>query len=306
LAVAHEEITASQVGQFPLYVFTEERIFALEAGSGETLYSRVVPVSAEVCINKNVLQTKFGILFAAASGLKIISGRTIADISDVIEKNLDLNVRLQAGAVPSPYMQVLSNVTLVVLANNLSAAVFDEYMKEAVMGYDINNNEIIVSNSAYDYSYVYEISGRMWHKITEAFDMLTYGIGLTKADGNGKRNAVNLKEETDEEVDILVQTRPIKLDSYFFKLLRRIALRGEISPAKGRLFGFYSFGSNNLRNYRMTSAKQYGNYFGVLFTERVRQWHRYYVIMCAGKISRSSSISHFEIEGEEKINTRDR
>ncbi|MDR0755102.1 MAG: hypothetical protein LBF04_06915, partial [Prevotellaceae bacterium] len=37
LAVAHEEITASQVGQFPLYVFTEERIFALEAGSGETL-----------------------------------------------------------------------------------------------------------------------------------------------------------------------------------------------------------------------------------------------------------------------------
>jgi hypothetical protein len=306
LAVAHEEITSSQVGQYPLYAFTTERIFALEAGSGATLYGRVVPVSAEVCINKNVLQTKMGIVFVAASGLKVISGRTILDISDVIEKNLDLNVRVQTGTNPSPYIQALSNSSLVVMNNNLSAVVFDEYMKEAVFGYDINNNEIIVSNSKYSYSYIYELNSRIWHKITEAFDMLSYGIGLTKADAAGLRNVVNLKEETGETAEVLIQTRPINLDSYSFKAIRRLAVRGEISPVAGSHFGFYSFGSNNLRNYIMTSAKQSGNYFGVLFAERVQKWHRYYVILCAGKVFRNSAISHFEIEGEEKINSRDR
>ncbi|MDR2065729.1 MAG: hypothetical protein LBP85_08505 [Prevotellaceae bacterium] len=306
LAVAHEEITSSQVGQFPLYVFTEERIFALEAGSGDVLYGNVAPVSAEVCINKNVLQTKLGILFVAASGLKVISGRTIVDISDVVEKNLDRNVRIQQGASPSPYEQALSNSALVMLYNRLSAVVFDEYLKESIFGYDINNNEIIISNGKYDYSYVYEINNRIWHKITEVFDMFSYGIGLTKADAGGKRNVADIRVETGDWADVLVQTRPMKLDSYAFKAIRRMAVRGEINPAKGTLFGFYSFGSDNLRNYRMTSAKQCGGYFGVLFNERTRQWHRYFVILCAGKISMDSSISHFEIEGEEKINTRDR
>jgi hypothetical protein len=306
LAVAHEEITSSQVGQFPLYVFTEERIFALEAGSGNVLYGRTVPVSAEVCINRNVLQTKLGILFIAQSGLKVISGRDIADISDVIEKNLDVNVRVQSGQTPAPYEQVLSNSALVMLYGRLSAVVFDDYMKGAALGYDINNNEIIVSNSAYDYSYVYELNNQMWHKITESFDMFSYGLGLTKADAGGKRNVVDIREETGNDTEVLIQTRPVLMGSYAFKLIRRMAVRGEINTAKGAVFGFYSLGSDNLRNFKMTSAKQHQGYFGVLFTERVRQWHRYYVIMCAGRLLRDSSISHFEIEGEEMINTRDR
>jgi hypothetical protein len=304
LAVAHEEITSSQVGQFPLYVFTSERIFALGTGSGNVLYGNLTPISAEVCINRNVLQTKYGILFAARSGLKIISGREITDISDVIERDVDMDVRKQDGMPNPPYMQALSNSALVNLYGRLSAVIFEDYIKDAVFGYDINRNEITVSNRAYEYSYVFELDNRVWHKTSEVFEHFSGNTCLMKLNANNRRHVTDIRVETGKSAEVLLQTRPLVISDYDFKAVRRFAVRGEVKPAAGRLFGFYGLGSNNLKDYRMTAGVQTGNYFGVLLTQKAGKWNRYYVLMCAGEISMDSNISHFEAEFTDKINGR--
>jgi hypothetical protein len=304
LAVSHEEITSSQVGQYPLYVFTEDRIFALGAGSGNVLYANSTPISAEICINKNVLQTKFGILFMAYSGLKLISGREITDISDVIERDVDKDVRRQGNMTDSPYKQALSSGALVDLYGCLSDVVFEDYVKNAVFGYDINNNEAIVSNRDYGYSYVFEFNNRIWHKISEVFEYFSRNTCLMKINNAGKRNVTDIRIESRTNAEVLIQTRPMVLSDYDFKAVRRFAVRGEVTPRSGRFFGFYGLGSNNLKDYGMIAGVQTGNYFGVLTTQKVGKWHRYFVLMCAGEISPESKISHFEAEFEDKINKR--
>jgi hypothetical protein len=304
LAVAHEEITSSQVGQFPLYVFTSERIFALGTGSGNVLYGNLTPISAEVCINRNVLQTKYGIVFVARSGLKMISGREVADISDVIERDVDMDVRKQDGMPTPPYMQALNNSALVNLYGKLSAVIFEDYIKDAAFGYDINQNEITVSNKEYDYSYVFELDNRVWHKTGEVFEHFSGNTCLMKLNVSNRRHVADIRFEVGKNAEVLLQTRPMVMSDYDFKAVRRFAVRGEVKLAGGRLFGFYGLGSNNLKDYQMTAGVQAGNYFGVLLTQKAGKWSRYYVLMCAGDISMDSNISHFEVEFTDKINGR--
>lgn len=60
LSVNTEQISTSQVGQFPLYVFTTEGIYALQVGKEKVLYSNVIPISSEVAVKgSDVLQPLF-------------------------------------------------------------------------------------------------------------------------------------------------------------------------------------------------------------------------------------------------------
>lgn len=175
LAVNTEQISTSQVGQFPLYVFTTEGIYALQVGDGKVLYSHVIPVSAEVAVKgSDVLQTKYGVVFATEKGLKVISGNEVVDFSAPVNGPLDGNIReaeTYAGATDNPGMGVEA-------AKYLSRAPFREYVREAVMGYDISEDEVIVSNPEYDYSYVFSLKTKTWHKISEVFSDLNRHVGL--------------------------------------------------------------------------------------------------------------------------------
>lgn len=94
LAVNTEQISTSQVGQFPLYVFTTEGVYALQVGEGKVLYSHVVPVSSEVALKgSDVLQTKYGVVFTTKRGLKMISGSEVVDFSKPVNGEPDFAVR---------------------------------------------------------------------------------------------------------------------------------------------------------------------------------------------------------------------
>lgn len=174
LALSTEQISTSQIGMYPLYVFTTQGIYALQVGDGSVLYSNTIPISAEVALRgSNVLQTKYGIVFVTDSGLKMISGREIIDLSEALLGDPDIYMKYS-----SEFNIIVNDTRTMHIKENLSNVPFVEYIREAVFGYDIAKDEIIVSNAGYKYSYVYSFKSKNWHKITEVFEGFDRHLGM--------------------------------------------------------------------------------------------------------------------------------
>ena len=45
IATVVDELSATRFGAFPLYVFTDRGVWSLESGTGEVLYSNILPVN---------------------------------------------------------------------------------------------------------------------------------------------------------------------------------------------------------------------------------------------------------------------
>ena len=83
ISSAVKALSEGQFGQFPLYAFTSEGVWALEV-SNTGSYSARQPVTREVCINTNsITQIDNAVLFATNRGIMLISGSTAQCISEV-------------------------------------------------------------------------------------------------------------------------------------------------------------------------------------------------------------------------------
>lgn len=81
LASAAKPLSQGQFGQFPLYAFTTEGIWALEVSATGGFASRQ-PISRDVCLSpKAVTPIDSAVLFATARGIMMISGGEVSCIS---------------------------------------------------------------------------------------------------------------------------------------------------------------------------------------------------------------------------------
>lgn len=86
MATATTALSTGQFGQFPLYVFTGEGVFALSVGTGDIAYANSFSVTRDVCNNPDsIVSTDDAIVFSTDSGLKVLSGSTVRDISSDME-----------------------------------------------------------------------------------------------------------------------------------------------------------------------------------------------------------------------------
>lgn len=301
LAVNTEQISTSQVGMFPLYVFTTEGIYAFQVGDGKVLYSNVIPVSAEVAIEGSlVFQTKSGIVFVTEGGLKLISGQQVVDLSEPMKGMPDMNIRRS-----TQYMKAIHHEYSLDIVNEISQVGFLEYIRKAVIGYDIVHNELIVSNSDYKYSYVYDFEGKMWHKITEVFVDFQKNICLRI--GFNEFDVCDVRLEDEGELPVWIQTRPINVNTFGFKTIYHSALRGELNPLpEGRMkyYGCYVFASNDLVNWICVAQVITASRLNHAILNRIGKSFRYFIVMTGGIVEPGHSIALFEVEGESKYDDR--
>lgn len=301
LAVNTEQISTSQVGMFPLYVFTTEGIYAFQVGDGKVLYSNVIPVSAEVAIEgSRVFQTKSGIVFVTEGGLKLISGQQVVDLSEPMKGMPDMNIRRS-----TQYMKAIHHEYSLDIVKEISQVGFLEYIRKAVIGYDIVHNELIVSNSDYKYSYVYDFEGKMWHKITEVFVDFQKNICLRL--GFNEFDVCDVRLEDESEMPVWIQTRPINVGSFGFKTIYHSALRGELKPLQEermKYYGCYVFVSNDLVNWVCVAQKITATPLNHAILNRIGKSFRYFIFMTGGIVNPGHSIALFEVEGESKYDNR--
>jgi hypothetical protein len=163
-----DPISDSQFGQYPIYAFTTHGIYALQIGLGDVFIPRIDPVSGEVILNKDSkADVSFGTVYATLEGLKLISGRKVVEISETVEgiptPEIQKNARyqfftsLEQTADVSPYIDTVP---------------LKEYLSNAIIGYNksIDNEEIVVSNKDYEYSYIFDLKHKRWFKTSQVYE----------------------------------------------------------------------------------------------------------------------------------------
>ena len=79
-------ISQGQFGQYPLYCFCSDGIYALMVGSGGIAYSSASPVSRDVCSSaRSVAPIDNAVIFSTSSGIMSISGSEVSKLSSKLE-----------------------------------------------------------------------------------------------------------------------------------------------------------------------------------------------------------------------------
>lgn len=232
---ATKALSQGQFGQFPLYAFTTEGVWALETSSTGTFTARQ-PVTRDVCTYaESITQLDDSVLFATDRGIMLLSGSTTLCITDEINNTTPIDLGLPAAVA------TLSGINMPTIAR------FTDYLKEARMTYDYTGQRIIVFNPTeatvngvtapvYSYAYVYSLKDKKWGMMesTLSYPINSYPEALAVTKDNKLVNLsqdVNNNESASDDVQtvsMLLVTRPLKLDQGdVMKTVNTIIQRGK-------------------------------------------------------------------------------
>lgn len=148
------ENSDEKIGEHPLYVFTEEGIFALRAGS-ETLYARVDAINYDKIINPNTLAINGGIVYITEKGVHLLTNAGSTVISTPIHDAngmppLDF-LRTCKILWPKQYNEIVlfKEGTPMAYVFNLDAAYWST---RELSGKKINTDELVARIYIYDLS----------------------------------------------------------------------------------------------------------------------------------------------------------
>lgn len=259
VAVANTALSQGQFGQFPLYVFTEDGIWAMEtAADGSFISSK--PLSREVCSNpESICSIDNAVVFVTDKAVMMISGSQVANISPY------MNGR--------HYVPNASAVNLISHQDGFAefeSAIKDDdpfmkFMKDARTAYDYTGQRLIfISPSNTGFQYVYKIDTQTWHKM--AFSELdldtplnSYPECLIKGEKDNVTKIFSLSTVLDasrkqETAKGILITRPFDLGMPdVFKSITKIKIRGDYDKDNVK---FILQGSDNGRDfYTLTSLR---------------------------------------------------
>ena len=223
IATVTTELSQGRYGDFPLYIFTSDGIWALQQGDGDVTYKSLLPVSRDIALSKNsIVNTDKAIVFLSERGLMILSGSDVAQISsfgleryDIIS---DLEVEGKEFNIKSE-QQVIDN--------------FKKYISSSDIEFNYNNNELLFLKNGENYIYSFTLSNGMWNRIVFSdkamLSFIKFYPQLLIADNSG--NVYNVsKEEKECYIPFAFTTRAIKAsNNYTLKHLKEIIFKGELN-----------------------------------------------------------------------------
>ena len=155
-AITHP-LSQGQVGQFALYVFTDEGIVspAIKDDGG---FGAISVVSRDVLLSKTALVAiEQGIFFVTKKGVMLLQGMTITDISkNMIGRQYVLDTALN-DKIPSACSGFVADSTP-----------FMSFMASCHIAFDYTGKRLIFFNSTKAYQYVYMFETETWHKMVTA------------------------------------------------------------------------------------------------------------------------------------------
>lgn len=254
LSSAAKALSQGQFGQFPLYAFTTDGVWAMEANATGTYVARQ-PITRDVCKNpKGITQIDSAVLFPTDRGIMLISGSQTQCISDEIANDVEYNVYESLYGMDKLHTMIGHD------DNDLCfpIAPFLDFIKTCGMVYDYLHQRIIIYNKEYTYAYVYSLKSKRWgmtfSKIANAINSYPESLAV---DNEG--HIVDFSQEASEPVPGFLVTRPMKLDAPdLHKTISTIIQRGNF--AKGHIQSVL-YGSRDLINWHLVwSAKGHALY----------------------------------------------
>lgn len=261
---AAKALSQGQFGQFPLYAFTDEGVWALEVSSSGG-YSARQPITRDVCINpESITQIDSAVLFATDRGIMMISGSVTNPITEAINTNdffnilqlpkLDEVLKVNNPGLSSEIMKILG--THPVSYYPYPSPFFKQsLLQQLQILYDYSNQRIMIfvpesKNQAYSNipCFIFSLKSKTWgmanYKIESAVNSYPDALAM---DSSGQ--LINFSKDNEVEKEQLIVTRPFKLgvpDAY--KTIDTIIQRGYFR--KGHVKSML-FGSRDLQHWHL-------------------------------------------------------
>ena len=309
-------LSQGQFGQYPLYVFSSDGIYAMQVDTtGQTVYSVQTPVSRDVCVNPNsITGIDNAVVFASKRGLMAINGANITLLSS------DMEGYLPSCIDSSPIIPKIAKVAS--FENALSTATFNDYIENAYVAYNYQENELIVTNPNYTYAYVYNINSASWAKISPnpKFFVNRYPECYGVID-----NILYDMQNNNRSIStILVITKPIKMGTLTHKRILQSALRGVVKRSLSDLYlrgepvmfrgesldifsdvGLYILGSNDAEHFTLVSGKESIVDIRDLVTKMNKsKAYKYFMVALAGGVRTDVSLNYMEFIASESFTNR--
>lgn len=203
---AAKALSQGQFGQFPLYAFTSEGVWALETNATGT-YSARQPITRDVCINaSSITQIDSAVLFATARGIMLISGSQTQCISDIINSDTPFDVLALPGMEKLHALLGHDDQTC------LPIAPFSEFLQSCGMVYDYVHQRVILYSTQHTYAYVYSFKSHLWGmqflRIERTVNAYPEALAVDK-----DNKLVDFALAAEGAVGGLLVSRPLKLDS---------------------------------------------------------------------------------------------
>ena len=293
ICVAATPLSQGQFGQFPLYIFTEDGIWAMETASdGSFVTSK--PLSREVCLSRDsVTPLDQAVVFISAKGVMLLDG------SQVIELSPNMNGKhYTIEAVARTIIEGTTYSSLLPAATDPDP--FMNFMKDAKIAYDYAGKRLIfISPSNQGYQYIYKLDTNTWHKLTLGLnlqdpvnsypDCLVTGTDGTHTKIYDLSTLLDVADTTKKTAKILVATRPFDLEEPdVYKTITAIRVRGQ-----------YAAGAVNF----ILQGSHDGINFYTVNTLRGKSWKLFRLIILAN-LSPTERISWVDVEYETRFTNK--
>lgn len=243
IATAAKALSQGQFGQFPLYAFTDEGVWALSISSTGS-YSAKQPITRDVCLSsKSITQIDSAVLFTTDRGIMLLEGSQATCISDILSGKSFLPIDRLVNI-----NKILDHVNL--STGTLNIHPFLDFVKDARMIYDYEHQRIIVYNTNKEkncnYAYVFSLKSKQWGMVqSNILSSVNSYPNAVAVSNDGK--LVDFSIDAENIYNNIVISRPIKLDEQdIHKTIDTVIQRGIFR--KGHVKSIL-YASNDLYNW---------------------------------------------------------
>lgn len=259
ISAAAKALSQGQFGQFPLYAFCSDGVWALSVAS-DGKFTAVQPITRDVCINPDAItQIDSAVIFPSARGVMLLSGSEATCISDAVcnKTSYVVGQYLTVAHMIEPRIPSFYDVLPFTLFLARARFVYD-YPHQRLIFYQPVGTRRGASASAspsasasaspsasasasaitesMPYAYVYSLRSGRWGMMLAdiAYSLDSYPDALA-IDSKGRLVDFSADPADPDPVPVALLTRPLKLDSPdVLKRLRCVITRGSFHPGDVR------------------------------------------------------------------------
>lgn len=192
VAIASTALSQGQFGQFPLYVFTEDGIWALQVNEEGKLRAPA-NVSRDVCINPDsITSIDKAVVCVTDKGVMLLDGSQIVSLSPNMNGR---HYTIEGTALAVIEGQEFFRDFIPVLTDKTH---FMAFVKEATIAYDYSGKRLLFIKPDEDYQYIYCLESNTWHKTA-------YGVKMTRPLNSYPECLVQAEEENLTEIVLYVE-----------------------------------------------------------------------------------------------------
>lgn len=244
---AAKALSQGQFGQFPLYAFSTDGVWALEISATGT-YSAKQPITRDVCSNPDsITQIDSAVLFATDRGIMLLSGSTAQCISDILmaERIFTLGDLHGGGSIADVYNKSAAESEQLTI-EDITFLPFLNFLASCRMLYDYTHQRIIVYNPSVRYAYVYSLKTQAWGMMQSRISSHVNSYPEALAMVSDKLVDFSTSDATG--ITALIVTRPFVMDdANMLKTIDVIIQRGYF---KGDHISQVLYGSRDLFNWQ--------------------------------------------------------